>query len=309
MLTNVTLAFNVATGSAADNLRVQGGAATVEFANTILADDPNDPLQDGNCSSTGALTTLGNNLSTDMSCALNTGLGDIEAGAANLDLDPILADNGGPFGTLTHAIVPDPISFAVDTGSNLLCATDSMGVAVDQRGFLRDDGACDMGAFELGGTMTADADMDGFPDAIDNCPFTANPDQSDDGGLCLAGEGADVYDLAFAEQIPDLLLQGVSWLLLPGVAEAAVGIGDGIGNACQCGDADDDGLVQGLDRDAIRNALADPVGMALTAPGVAKCNVSGAPRPCDLRDVVVLARVVGGLASPVILPSCSAANP
>ena len=33
------------------------------------------------------------------------------------------------------------------------------------------------------------------------------------------------------------------------------------------------------------------------------------PRSISEHDVVVLARVVGGLASPVILPSCSAANP
>jgi hypothetical protein len=55
-----------------------------------------------------------------------------------------------------------------------------------------------------------DADRDGVPDARDNCPFAANADQRDSGGL----SGAPA---------------------------------DGIGDACQCGDVTGDGAVSVLD--------------------------------------------------------------
>jgi hypothetical protein len=51
-----------------------------------------------------------------------------------------LASNGGP--TLTEAI--PATSAAVNAGNNTVCP------ATDQRGFLRNDGACDIGAYEYG---------------------------------------------------------------------------------------------------------------------------------------------------------------
>lgn len=50
-----------------------------------------------------------------------------------------LANNGGP--TLTHALASD--SIAINTGNNGTC------LARDQRGFARNDRACDVGAFEV----------------------------------------------------------------------------------------------------------------------------------------------------------------
>lgn len=55
-------------------------------------------------------------------------------------LDPLLADNGGP--TLTHALL---------TGSSAIDAAGDCGLETDQRLFLRHDGACYTGAYELGG--------------------------------------------------------------------------------------------------------------------------------------------------------------
>jgi len=72
-----------------------------------------------------------------------------------VDIDQMLADNGGP--TPTHALVRG--SVAIDGGID--CPLDT-----DQRGFARDDGLCDSGSFEFGGgalplTLTATGDCPG----------------------------------------------------------------------------------------------------------------------------------------------------
>ncbi|MGQ0621546.1 MAG: choice-of-anchor Q domain-containing protein [Panacagrimonas sp.] len=80
-----------------------------------------------------------------------------------------LADNGGP--TRTHALDLD--SPALDA------VVDTCSPATDQRGVSRPQGgACDIGAFELE-PVGDDADNDGIPDAMDNCPMTPNADQTD----------------------------------------------------------------------------------------------------------------------------------
>lgn len=86
---------------------------------------------EANCSA--SFVDLGNNFADDPSCG---------GGFSHLTgLDITLADNGGP--TETHALIAG--SSAIDAASS--CEL----VATDQRGFLRHDGACDSGAFELGG--------------------------------------------------------------------------------------------------------------------------------------------------------------
>jgi hypothetical protein len=67
---------------------------------------------------------------------------------------------------------------------------------------------------------------------------------------------------------------------------------DGIGDACQCGDVDDSGIVDFADVDTYRDSLADPVGLALTPAGVAKCSVLYSAGPCEILDVTVIQRAL-----------------
>jgi len=98
------------------------GLSEVVLSNSVLSGLAS------NCS--GNVVDAGGNFGSDESCG---------AGVRELvGLDPILADNGGA--TLTHALLP--ASSAID-------GADDCGLAVDQRGFGRDDGACDSGAFEF----------------------------------------------------------------------------------------------------------------------------------------------------------------
>ncbi len=92
----------------------------------------------------------------DTNCVLDSR--DIDGSGANFDddgtcgedwnlmtgLDPSLQDNGGP--TQTHALLD---------GSSAVDAAGPCGVATDQRGFLRNDGSCDSGAFEQGAGVLA----------------------------------------------------------------------------------------------------------------------------------------------------------
>jgi hypothetical protein len=77
-----------------------------------------------------AFIDLGSNFDDDGTCG--PGFGTITR------LDPNLADNGGP--TQTHALLPE--SSAVD-------AAGDCGLETDQRGFPRNDGACDSGSYEF----------------------------------------------------------------------------------------------------------------------------------------------------------------
>ena len=96
------------------------------MTNSITADNTGDdcfaPIIDG-----------GNNFADDSSCG--SGFTSITPGE---DFDSLLADNGGP--TQTHALFPD--SAAIDAAGNC-------GLATDQRGRLRNDGACDSGPYEF----------------------------------------------------------------------------------------------------------------------------------------------------------------
>jgi CSLREA domain-containing protein len=100
-----------------------------------------------NCSITGPLTDLGNNLEFP-----GTGCG--FSSATDLRADPLLlplASNGGP--TQTHALRAG--SPAVDAGDDAACAASPVS-GVDQRGTARPSGAhCDIGAFEGAVTVPA----------------------------------------------------------------------------------------------------------------------------------------------------------
>jgi hypothetical protein len=77
---------------------------------------------------------------------------------------------------------------------------------------------------------------------------------------------------------------------------------NGIGDACECGDTDDDGRVTPADAIELREFLAGVIA-GVTAPE--KCRVSSAGN-CDIRDVTGIARATAPL-PPAIEPVCGAA--
>jgi len=147
--------------------------ANPTLRNTIVANS----IAGGDCSGDGAITSEGYNLDSDGTCGF-TGEGDLS------NTDPLLGplqDNGGP--TLTHALLAG--SPAIDGGNPAGC-TDPLGnpLTTDQRGELRPaDGDCDgIPICDTGAYEAFDTDCDGQPDAFDNCPNDANPDQADADG-------------------------------------------------------------------------------------------------------------------------------
>ncbi len=125
----------------------------------------------------------------------------------------------------------------------------------------------------LGGFPTLDPDADVVAAYRDNCPFAYNPLQADGGGVMTTSP-------------------------------------DGIGDACQCADVDDDGIVDGADVDAYRDSLADPAGLGLTPAGVEKCSAIDSPEPCEMLDVVVIERALEPTPlAPGIDQVCYAATP
>lgn len=118
-----------------------------------------------------------------------------------------------------------------------------------------------------------DADGDGVGDACDNCVETANSGQEDAGGVGPTSPP------------------------------------DGIGNACQCGDVNDDGFVTGLDGTLITRAALNlapfPNGVSdLAAPD--KCDVGGTAG-CSGLDGTLVKRASLGLA-PGVEQNCAAAT-
>ena len=121
----------------------------------------------------------------------------------------------------------------------------------------------------------SDPDADGVPDPSDNCSTRANPRQLDRGGLAstLDPTGSAI---------------------------------DGVGDACQCGDADADGAVSAMDLSLIRQELVTPGGW-LAPEELARCSRLAESGACDIREVVVLLRSLSGL-DPGIRQRCSAAS-
>jgi predicted outer membrane repeat protein len=106
---------------------------TFRMDNTILTGG----VGGTNCSlNDGLVVQGGHNLSDDASCGF----------PANpvTNLDELGLHNGGF--TPTFGLLPG--SNAIDSGDNAICSAKGVG-GVDQRGFPRNDGACDIGAFEL----------------------------------------------------------------------------------------------------------------------------------------------------------------
>lgn len=136
----LSLEFSTVVGNSAPtgaNLEVQAGGDELAARGSVIA----SPVGGDDCALAAgvATTTLGGNVTSDDSCGVGAGPGDL-TGVADVGLAP-LADNGGP--TPTRAPTAD--SVVVDRSA---CGT----VASDQRGFARPQGvACDSGSVELEG--------------------------------------------------------------------------------------------------------------------------------------------------------------
>ncbi len=115
-------------------------------------------------------------------------------------------------------------------------------------------------------TPTGDADSDGVPNATDNCPLKPNALQENGGGL----------------REPDQ-----------------------IGDACQCGDLDDDGQLRSSDVSTLRTHLAN---LIPSLPAPEKCGVLEGAVGCGMADLVVMRRALVGRA-PAPEQVCPAALP
>ena len=109
-----------------------------------------------------------------------------------------------------------------------------------------------------------------MPDAADNCAFTANPAQTDTGGV---GSGS---------------------------------VADGIGDACQCGDVSGDGRVTVNDSVLVTRSLLTPPTATLAKPGL--CDVGGSAG-CTESDAVVIRRALLTPPTATIAPKCAPAAP
>ncbi|MAT99986.1 MAG: hypothetical protein CL608_22830 [Anaerolineaceae bacterium] len=143
-LTNATVYENTA---AANGGGLNGSSGTLNVVNTILAG--NSAASGPDCA--GTIVSQGYNLIQN-----STGCTVSGSTTGNLDGDPLLAAlalNGGS--TLNHAI--DTSSPALDAGDNASCAsTDQRGVARPIDGDEDSTATCDIGAFELGASLTID---------------------------------------------------------------------------------------------------------------------------------------------------------
>ncbi len=131
----------------------------------------------------------------------------------------------------------------------------------------------DLQLLEVDGVVAADTDTDTIPNAFDNCPFASNVAQTDTGSVGLASPP------------------------------------DGIGDACQCGDINNDGLVTGTDFILLNRSalLLTPYGSLPGMPGYAKCDVNGSTPACTSTDGILINRRVLNL-PPGITQTCTAAD-
>jgi beta-glucanase (GH16 family) len=136
-IVNSTIVGNNSPDGAAGGLMVAtfGAPVNVTVQNSLIADNGTYNCQVEGNPAAAILTSLGNNVSTDGSCAPIGS--DIIVGAGGAGVD-VLGDNGGP--TVTHALLAG--SVAIDAANTVVCPT------TDQRGVAR-DAACDIGAFEF----------------------------------------------------------------------------------------------------------------------------------------------------------------
>ena len=153
-------------------------------------------------------------------------------------------------------------------------------------------------------SLVPDTDRDGIPDSSDNCPYTPNGPLL---GTCLGnfpqGQAACHANTDCTSAMCSLNQEDTG----------GIGTGsppDGIGDACQCGDVDNSGIVDNNDATlAARAALhITPFTAGVTAlPGFLKCDVNN-DGLCNNNDATVIRRAALGLA-PAIQQKCTAAVP
>ncbi|MGH7292475.1 MAG: hypothetical protein ACREJT_14755, partial [Myxococcota bacterium] len=125
--------------------------------------------------------------------------------------------------------------------------------------------------FNVSGTPPPpDPDGDGFLSPCDSCANIANSDQADRGRV-------------------------------------GPGLGEGIGDACQCTELTGDGAVGSADVTRLREHLA-AIGAPLTATALARCSAIGGPNECTVRTLTVLRRALVS-ALPGVAQVCDAAVP
>lgn len=196
-ITNSTVVGNSAptAGSGIFNDNTTG---TVSLTNSIVANDAAS-----NCS--GTISSGGHNLDSGNTCAL-TVPGDLINTNPQLGL---LANNGGP--TPTHALLFN--SPAIDAGDSTVCAALPIG-GVDQRGELRNDLRCDIGAFELKLTDSAQVQKTvNGPGTYTFGPTLVQIAVSNDGG-CLSGLDVAQTSTSFPNA-PLGLQTGRYWTITP----------------------------------------------------------------------------------------------
>ena len=135
--TNVTVIEN----APGENIYKQG---ELTLQNSIIADCVNVATP---------INSLGHNIAADNTCTGLTEPSDM------VDTDPmlgLLANNGGD--TQTRALQSG--SPAIGAGNTAVCAAAPIN-GIDQRGFMRDTTACDIGAYEYGLTFTIGLEGDG----------------------------------------------------------------------------------------------------------------------------------------------------
>ena len=149
---------------------------------------------------------------------------------------------------------------------------------------------------------TIDLDGDGLSDSLDNCKNAPN-----NGNAVCTAAGAPIACCTGAG-VGTCPLQTDSGGINTSVP-------DGIGDACQCGDTNNDGKVTSTDVTVLKRALAG-LSPAFSVPGLGvglgKCNVAATATPgaagCTATDATVISRALAGL-SPGIFQGCDAAAP
>jgi hypothetical protein len=234
----------------------------------------------------------------------------LQAGTGNIEQAPTFED--------LMAFVPTAGSPVVDSGDPSTAYNDiedpgNPGLALyPARGTVRND----LGAYGGGNPDLIDADGDGMPDLMDNCPDDPNPDQLDtDGdGMGNACDGDDDNDGVFdlLDNCPLVANPGQQDQDNDGIGDAcdncpttsnfdqADSDHDGIGDACECscpchGDPACDGVVDVTDvvvtiSVAFRGTAAPLDALCPDAPGGrTDVNCSGATDVIDVIQVIGVA--------------------